>query len=112
MKNDLASYQWKNRVLVLLADSADDADFKKEMEQIRAHRSEQDDRHLVILEETSAKGEWHEHFKVKSGFAAILIGKDGGEKWRRHHAFDLSEVFEKIDAMPMRQREMKEPETR
>lgn len=40
------------------------------------------------------------------GFEAVLIGKDGGVKARQTEALDLSALFERIDSMPMRRREM------
>ena len=39
-------------------------------------------------------------------FAVLLIGKDGGEKYRLYEIPDLSEIFNLIDGMPMRQMEM------
>jgi hypothetical protein len=39
-------------------------------------------------------------------FAAVLIGKDGGEKHRFDQPVAAQELFSLIDAMPMRQREM------
>ena len=45
-------------------------------------------------------------FKIDSGTTTfILIGKDGTEKLRKD-SMDLDELFEVIDAMPMRQREV------
>ncbi len=38
----------------------------------------------------------------------ILIGKDGELKLRKQLPVELSEIFSVIDAMPMRQREMRE----
>jgi len=38
----------------------------------------------------------------------ILIGKDGELKLRKELPVELSEIFSVIDAMPMRQREMRE----
>ena len=43
-----------------------------------------------------------------TGLTVVLIGKDGGEKARWERAVDPDEVFALIDAMPMRQREMRE----
>ena len=37
----------------------------------------------------------------------ILVGKDGGEKWREMQSINLEDVFSLVDSMPMRQREMK-----
>lgn len=40
-------------------------------------------------------------------FELRLIGKDGGEKWSSEDAdFEVREIFERVDAMPMRQAEM------
>ena len=41
------------------------------------------------------------------GFTFILIGKDGGEKLRSNEAVGLEKLYAIIDAMPMRQEEMK-----
>lgn len=41
-------------------------------------------------------------------FVLVLVGKDGTEKARREHPVDAAWIFETIDAMPMRRREMAE----
>lgn len=40
-------------------------------------------------------------------FTFILIGKDGGEKYRSDQFVSNKELFAKIDAMPMRRSEIK-----
>jgi hypothetical protein len=40
-------------------------------------------------------------------FMVILIGKDGGEKFRQDRKVELKDIFKIIDVMPMRQQEMK-----
>lgn len=58
----------------------------------------------VSLEETAGL---REAFDVpEGGFALVLVGKDGGEKFRAHEPVRAREVFDLIDAMPMRRREM------
>lgn len=42
------------------------------------------------------------------GFSAVLVGKDGGVKHRYRSIVGLDEVFSRIDAMPMRIREMQD----
>lgn len=37
------------------------------------------------------------------GFTALLIGKDGGVKWRTNAPMTTDALFARIDAMPMRQ---------
>ena len=41
-----------------------------------------------------------------NGFSVVLIGKDGGEKFRVNGVPDLPSIYAVIDGMPMRQREM------
>ena len=41
-------------------------------------------------------------------FTFILIGKDGGKKIRSHEPVNLEKLYQIIDAMPMRQAEMKQ----
>lgn len=38
-------------------------------------------------------------------FTVVLVGKDGGEKWRTDDVPDLKVVYSVIDGMPMRSRE-------
>ena len=46
-------------------------------------------------------------FAISEGaFSLILVGKDGGIKLKSGDQVDLTEVFELIDSMPMRQGEM------
>jgi hypothetical protein len=48
-------------------------------------------------------------FRVEDGpFAAVLVGRDGGEKHRSTEPVVPEGLFEVIDAMPMRRREMRE----
>ena len=48
-------------------------------------------------------------FGVAPGeFTVILIGKDGGEKLRSHQPLSWETLQQTVDAMPMRQQEMKE----
>lgn len=47
--------------------------------------------------------------RVEDGsFAAVLVGRDGGEKRRWAEPVVPEGLFEIIDAMPMRRREMRE----
>jgi hypothetical protein len=50
-----------------------------------------------------------EQFGILPGqFCILLIGKDGKEKRRWESMVGLGVIFSVVDAMPMRQREMKE----
>lgn len=45
----------------------------------------------------------------QTGEGWLLIGKDGTEKARGNGLPDWEAIFRRIDRMPMRQREMREP---
>ena len=48
------------------------------------------------------------HFHVAPGdFVVILVGKDGGAKLRSAKPLSMEKLIETIDAMPMRQEEMR-----
>ncbi len=52
---------------------------------------------------------WYKKYKVEPSipFTLILVGKDGGEKFRSGKITTTQELFAIIDAMPMRQSEMR-----
>lgn len=103
---ELNQYLWKNRVLLVFPGSASEA----QGEQAKILGSDPDgirERDLVVLqvrEEATLK-----QFKVSPGdFMLILLGKDGGVKLRQSHPLALKDLYQLIDSMPMRQREMRE----
>lgn len=49
-----------------------------------------------------------EHGVEDGRFAVALVGKDGGVKFRADEPVPAREIFGRIDAMPMRRREMRE----
>jgi hypothetical protein len=55
-------------------------------------------------EQTVARRRFHIH---PNDFTVILLGKDGGEKLRSRHPISLETLRSTIDAMPMRQDEMR-----
>ncbi|WP_192845084.1 DUF4174 domain-containing protein [Aureimonas sp. AU20] len=117
-QSDLDALRWKNRILVLFAPSADDPAFVRQSRTLLADREALAERELVVLGVAGDRVETlygdpkarHEaaalrrHFgqAAASPFEAILIGKDGGVKWRRDAPFDIGGLNAVIDAMPMR----------
>lgn len=55
-------------------------------------------------EQAAARRRFHIH---PNDFTVILIGKDGGEKLRSHRPISFDTLRSTIDAMPMRQEEMR-----
>jgi hypothetical protein len=120
---DLNAYQWKHRLLFLFVPSEEDPSYLSLKKEIEHQAKEVLDRDLLIayvLEKgegrlgmerlSSGQGfSLRKNLSVPPGqFMSILIGKDGGEKFRQDRIVELKEIFRVIDAMPMRQQEMKE----
>jgi hypothetical protein len=121
---NLADFRWKNRIVLLFAPTPDDdvcASFRRAWEGLRTEVNARD----LLLVEAYESGEsrigttplagasvaqLRDRFKVASGAVVfVLIGKDGMEKLRKT-TISMDELFGTIDAMPMRQREMREAE--
>ena len=51
----------------------------------------------------------YKKYKVEASkpLTVILVGKDGGEKHRTHNVITAQQLFALVDAMPMRQVEMR-----
>ena len=120
---DLSSYQGKNRLLMLFAPSEDASMYQSFKEQLQIRTQEIRDRDLVtfhLFESGAGRLDFlplhkeqvlslRKRFSIKSGqCTVILIGKDGEVKFREQLPVDLSDILAVIDAMPMRQREMRE----
>jgi hypothetical protein len=59
------------------------------------------------IEVVEFNSELAKRFDIKSGeFTVLLIGRDGGEKYRTHAPVTTKRLFGIIDAMPMRQSEI------
>ncbi|HEV7301356.1 MAG TPA: DUF4174 domain-containing protein [Tepidisphaeraceae bacterium] len=108
---DLSTYQWQNRVIVIFAPAATDANAVQQRTSLNADPQAIGDRDLVIVE---VIGDRHHTAAVRqqygvptSQFTVLLIGKDAGEKLRATEPVEPAAIFRLIDSMPMRQREMR-----
>ena len=136
----LTDYRWQHRVLIIVsggigipdscgdsfsevdsanAFGADESD--PQVKQLKQQAAAIDERDLVwfwlcgrsyssnVDAETvpTLLEELREAVRLEPG--VTLIGKDGGVKYRASH-LDLQQIFDTIDAMPMRAREMRERE--
>jgi hypothetical protein len=120
---DLNVYQWRNRLLVLFAPSQDNQVYQSFKEQLKRGAQEIRDRDILIfhviesgegrlddlpLNKEQARS-LRKRFSIKMGQCKlILIGKDGEVKFQEELPVDLTDIFSIIDAMPMRQREIRE----
>ena len=119
----LDDYQEKNRLLLVFAPSTRSPAYEKQMTLFETATEELAERDLlfvyVLLEGQSRAGDepisdddaarLRQQFGVgEAQFRLILVGKDGAEKRRDEAPVQPEAIFQEIDAVPMRQREMRE----
>ena len=106
--------KWNKRLLVLDANTVKAQELRAEIDRNIASWRDRD-MHLVILEGDRVGGEeaeqdakaWRQKFGLPQE-GAVLVGKDGGVKERWPAAPQLQNIFDLVDAMPMRQRELRD----
>ena len=107
----LAPYRWEARLLVVLAPDASDPQLLAQRRAFESMKEGADERDLALIEgigdEPRAVA-----LRLRLGlndkqFHAVLIGKDGGDKLTSATPLGAEQLFPLIDAMPMRQQEMK-----
>ena len=105
----LDQYRWTNRPVLLFAPSERDEAYLLQMKILDADKSGLAERDILVLSDISAlgKGKLRETLQI-DGFEIILIGKDGGVKFRSKTSISVEELFSLIDAMPMRRQEMRD----
>jgi hypothetical protein len=117
---DLEPYRWQARLLLAFAPSAEAPGWAGLQRRLAERGAALADRDLVVFRVLAEGGTrdggplsprdaaaLRERFGVgPGGSALILVGKDGGVKGRYALDADLTDVFLRIDAMPMRRQEM------
>jgi predicted transcriptional regulator len=120
---DISDYRWQNRLLLIFTSSVENEQYQKQVTELKNKQEGLKDRDMKIFHlvsndrsfvddktiNTNDVRRLYKKYKVKEkGFAVILIGKDGTEKLRKQDALSTEKIFSVIDAMPMRQQEMKQ----
>lgn len=120
---DLSQYHWQNRLLLIFAESASEPAVVAQRQQFADERAGFADRELLTFYfydasmgeadsytvDPTVTAALRERYELAPGeFAVLLVGKDGGAKNRFEQPVAPEEIYSLIDAMPMRQREMRE----
>lgn len=101
----------EHRKIMLFAPSANHKELKVQQEIFNQGTDGMKDRDLKIEVVVPGQKNFSLFKKYKTEeqqFTFILLGKDGGEKLRSTKPVSLQKLFSTIDAMPMRQSEMRE----
>ncbi|MEL7123441.1 MAG: DUF4174 domain-containing protein [Bacteroidota bacterium] len=116
----LDSHRWKNRIVLIFHTTETTETFDQQTEILQSDIDALKERDIVVysigsnelLKNFDEKIEgkvlaWKRKWRVNESFAFLLIGKDGGVKMRETAIVSLQKLNSKIDAMPMRQSEMR-----
>lgn len=122
-EDQMKSYMWKNRPLLIFSQSPDNPAYQSVLDTLSTNLDQMTDRHMVIIEvfETGMvrthgepdnrfnAADLREQFSIQKGkLTVVLVGKDGGLKLKKHDRLNLDDIFSLIDQMPMRQQEMRD----
>lgn len=117
----MTDYKWKYRPLLVFADSEASGPLSEQRRIVAASRASLTERNVVVIwvvgDKVSAELGPHPRESAKalrarfgaptSGFRVVLVGKDGGTKLNTASPLGAGALYATIDAMPMRQNEMR-----
>ena len=120
MSQNIASYQWENRVLLILTEDIHATTFQNQIKELQTHKTGLIERKLIIYQikkhtyTLGLKGDkWQSSSKLyktykstHTPFEIKLIGLDGGVKLRQIDLLTCEKLFKTIDVMPMRKAEL------
>ena len=106
---EIGAYEWKNRVLIVFANSDRDPRFQDQLAMINEQIDALRERDVVVAIDTdpTMKSKLRTTFRPH-GFMILLIGKDGHKALRKPFPWDIREISRSIDKMPMRQQEIRQ----
>lgn len=109
VETDLSEFKWKQRPVVVFADSADDPAFIEQIERLASGAEDLTERDVVVIVDTNPEARSDIRLKMRPrGFMLTLVGKDGSIKLRKPFPWSVREISRSIDKMPMRLREIRE----
>ncbi len=116
LSQNLEQHQWKNRIIVISGSKVDSSRVETQFNQFKNKKNELRERKLVVYKcigNTCKYYNWvnkPETFMVKNlskRFSVELIGLDGTKKYESSCIVEAKNIFDLIDTMPMRRRELK-----
>jgi hypothetical protein len=120
-ETNLSRYIWQNRVILLFSPNIQDPRLGAQIKELQQFTCDIQDRDTLVFQIVKSFGVLYlngsrskikednlrKKYRVQSKeYLFILIGKDGGEKLRSRKVMSVNEIFNEIDAMPMRQNEV------
>jgi hypothetical protein len=106
---DLSEFKWKQRPVLVFADSANDPAFIEQIELLAQRPEALTERDVVVIVDTDPEARSAIRLRMRPrGFMLVLVGKDGDLKIRKPFPQDVREITASIDKMNIRQREIRD----
>lgn len=119
MAQDLDTYQWKNRIILLKESDMESDWLKAQVKRLQSDMGKLNERQLLIfiisdelvydIERNTVDLDAQtiiQQYGLDTFNGLALIGKDGGVKMKEAFIVNPKTIFELIDSMPMRQAEI------
>ena len=108
-ERDLSEFLWKNRVVLVFADSDADPRYQDQLDKLARGAAELADRDVMVLTDADPGARTPARQKLRPrGFSLVVIDKDGGVKLRKPAPWSVREITRSIDKFPSRLREVEE----
>ncbi|MFK8101042.1 MAG: DUF4174 domain-containing protein [Saprospiraceae bacterium] len=118
---NLSAHQWENRVLLLLVEDTQNFSYQAQLSILKSQEKALKDRKILVYhlqasqfkkglngeEWTISQGVFQQYKSSKAPFEIVLMGLDGGVKLQQSKLLPAQDLFNLIDQMPMRKRELK-----
>ena len=117
----LRDYQWKQRILLLIAPDLKMAALTSQADSIRLNKTAFEERDVLVfmvspeevvgldqaISSLDAVAVYKDTGTKLTYSGVVLIGKDGGVKLRNDYGVTPQKIFDLIDGMPMRRAEIR-----
>lgn len=118
----LTQHRWQNRLILILFKSSEAPERKKQLQWLEANVPGLTERKIKVYQVTTGyfyeglndgnrikdRSVYRNYSNHKDDFEILLIGLDGGEKFRSPEVISTNIIFQRIDSMPMRKEEIKQ----
>lgn len=116
-------HQWKHRVLLVMSNETNTESFQEQIEELTSNLTALNERKLIVyqinrnlfkqgLDKHSpwiSNKKWYDLYADETkSLEIVLFGLDGGMKLYTEDLLTLEKLLEIIDAMPMRQSELRQ----
>ncbi|MEL7248176.1 MAG: DUF4174 domain-containing protein [Bacteroidota bacterium] len=119
---DLSEHRWQDRLIIILAEDADDPTFLQQVAEFKREQAALQERRLLVYQVlpnryrqgldsstawTNSSALYEQFSTAQAPFQVLLIGLDGGVKLRQQTPVSREDIFDLIDTMPIRRAEMR-----